>query len=890
MKKRITSLLLALVMLVSLLPTGAMAEENQSDTPPAENGAAISESTPPSILRVNGVDILDDEDHTVLCGAGTAVYDSTNNTLTLDNATIDTGESSSIHAGIYAVGSLNIELQGTSIVANSDQIHQGIYIENGNLTVTGKGTLEATGDGSGIHTWMGDLTVTSGTIRATGSSGICVEEGDITVNGGDLTCTGTGTNNYGIDLAYGSMTVKNGTVTATGTSYGISITGNSTRICDMTVDNGKVTANGIYMNYEDLIIENEGSVTAESGGITLNGENADLTVTSDGSISANDTIFVGNDLTVDQGTVEAHVESTSSSSYGIFVSGDMTVTNSSTVTGIAPQGNGIEVLYGDMRVNNSLVTGNGYTGIYLSYGVMTVNDGTVNGTGSTNYGINGRLTMTGGTVNGNGPNGAIGGTWWIDNGSTTVPELINLPDGFLPAGYELQTVIDSYGNTWASIVPKGGELGVNNSGHLTGAAKEITLKAGQGTDPPEPVDPDDSEEPGESGDSEKPDESGDSEKPDDSGDSQQPSVGPVTPSKTPSQQAVDKVENAQDGDTVNVNLTTGNTELDKEVFEKLSGKDVTLEIELPGGVTWTVNGQDIPENAGLTDLDMSVSMDTNTIPVDLINDITREEGTVQLTLENDMDFGFAMTLTAPVGKENASLWANLYYYDEDAGKMIFETAAQVDGDGNVASQLTHAGQYALVLDSKSHVLPFTDLAAGAWYEDAVAYVYRHDLMVGNGNDLFSPNDDLSRAQICQIIYNMEGQPSLTDDNLGYPYEDVDSEAWYANAVYWAMINGVATGYGDGTFQPDDTVTREEFAQMMFNYSKFKNFDISATADLTTFPDGKIVSDWAEEAMEWANGNELINGHDDGRLDPGGTAIRAQAASILIKFNQNLVQK
>lgn len=356
------------------------------------------------------------------------------------------------------------------------------------------------------------------------------------------------------------------------------------------------------------------------------------------------------------------------------------------------------------------------------------------------------------------------------------------------------------------------------------------------------------------------------------------------------QQAVDKVENPQAGDTVNVNLTTGNTELDKEVFEKLSGKDVTLEIELPGGVTWTVNGQDIPENAGLTDLDMSVSMDTNTIPVDLINDITREEGTVQLTLENDVDFGFAMTLTSPVGKENASLWANLYYYDEDAGKMIFETAAKVDGDGNVASQLTHAGQYALVLDSKSHVLPFTDLAAGAWYEDAVAYVYRHDLMVGNGNDLFTPDNDLSRAQICQIIYNMEGQPSLTDDNLGYPYEDVDSEAWYANAVYWAMINGVATGYGDGTFQPDDTVTREEFAQMMFNYSKFKNFDISATADLTTFPDGKIVSDWAEEAMEWANGNELINGHDDGRLDPGGTAIRAQAASILIKFNQNLVQK
>lgn len=205
MKKRITSLLLALVMLVSLLPTGAMAEENQSDTPPAENGAAISESTPPSILRVNGVEILTTEDYTVTCGAGTAVYDSNTNTLTLNNATIDTGEKDfSLNAGIYALGSLNIKLTGTStIAAESSQIGQGVYINNGNLTVTGDGSLVATGDGPGIHAW--GLTVNSGTIRATGSDGIRVEEGDITVNGGDLTCTGTSYS--GIEIFGDSMTV-----------------------------------------------------------------------------------------------------------------------------------------------------------------------------------------------------------------------------------------------------------------------------------------------------------------------------------------------------------------------------------------------------------------------------------------------------------------------------------------------------------------------------------------------------------------------------------------------------------------------------------------------------------------------------------------------------------
>ena len=239
------------------------------------------------------------------------------------------------------------------------------------------------------------------------------------------------------------------------------------------------------------------------------------------------------------------------------------------------------------------------------------------------------------------------------------------------------------------------------------------------------------------------------------------SSGGGTPTKTPSQQAVDKIESAKEGSTVEITLRTGQTKLDKEVFEELAGRDVTLEISLSNGVTWTVNGQDIPENADLTDLDMGVSLNTSTIPVNLINSVTGEAGTVQLTLKHNGEFGFTMTLTAPVGVKNAGLWANLYHYDEDAGKMVYQTAALVDEDGNVALPFDHASQYALVLDSKSHDLPFTDLAANAWYTDAVAYVYRHDLMAGYGENLFGPDDDLSRAQLCQIVYNLEGQPAVT---------------------------------------------------------------------------------------------------------------------------------
>ena len=186
-------------------------------------------------------------------------------------------------------------------------------------------------------------------------------------------------------------------------------------------------------------------------------------------------------------------------------------------------------------------------------------------------------------------------------------------------------------------------------------------------------------------------------------------------------------------------------------------------------------------------------------------------------------------------------------------------------------------------------LPFEDVAPGAWYEEAVRYAYFHNIMEGMRETEFSPTTALTRAMAAQILYNLEGQPDLSDENLGYPYEDVDAQAWYGNAVYWARITGVATGYGDGTFQPGDSITRQEFAQMLYNYAKYKGYDLTAEGDLAQFPDSESVADWAEAAMRWANGNELINGHDDGTIDAAGIGTRAQAASILMKFDQNLVE-
>ena len=182
-------------------------------------------------------------------------------------------------------------------------------------------------------------------------------------------------------------------------------------------------------------------------------------------------------------------------------------------------------------------------------------------------------------------------------------------------------------------------------------------------------------------------------------------------------------------------------------------------------------------------------------------------------------------------------------------------------------------------------LPFEDVPPGAWYEEAVRYAYTHGIMEGMSDTTFVPGKSLTRAEAVQVLYNLEGQPTVSESAT---FPDLVYQ-WYKPAIAWAEQTGVVDGYEDGTFQPGDSITRQEFAQMLYNYAKYKGHDLTAEGDLSSFPDGDSVQEWALPAMSWANGNALINGHDDGPLEPGGTTTRAQAASILMRFDQKLVE-
>ena len=183
--------------------------------------------------------------------------------------------------------------------------------------------------------------------------------------------------------------------------------------------------------------------------------------------------------------------------------------------------------------------------------------------------------------------------------------------------------------------------------------------------------------------------------------------------------------------------------------------------------------------------------------------------------------------------------------------------------------------------------PFTDVTEGDdWFYDAVAYVYENGIMAGTSDTTFEPDMLLDRAMAAQLFYNLEGKPALTGDST---FTDVTSGHWAVDAITWAAQNDIVAGIGGNLYDPDSNVTREQFAVMLYKYARFKGYDLTATGDLTRFPDAGSISSWAETALSWANGKGLINGHENGTIDPKGSTIRAQAASIMANFDQNVAK-
>lgn len=179
---------------------------------------------------------------------------------------------------------------------------------------------------------------------------------------------------------------------------------------------------------------------------------------------------------------------------------------------------------------------------------------------------------------------------------------------------------------------------------------------------------------------------------------------------------------------------------------------------------------------------------------------------------------------------------------------------------------------------------FTDVKKTDWFYEAVQYAMKNGLMNGTGNNQFSPNATITRGMIVTILYRMEGEPAT----IGEKFSDVVADQYYADAVAWANANGIVEGYSNDIFGPDDPVTREQLATILYRYMQYKGYTADASGNLALFADGASVSDYAVKSMKWAVGIGLIKGTDGNRLAPRGTATRAEAATMFMRFCMDAV--
>ena len=769
-------------------------------------------------------------------------------TLTLNNATITQGALGGAAIWYYRGSDLNIDLVGTNTVTgpsgSGSGASYGIFAWDPNelidLTISGDGSLTVTGGGTVSESYgicTDNLIVQSGTVNATGEDG---EE-----------------DSYGI-YAYNDVTISGGAVTATGGTV------------NATSEDGEEDSYGIYAD-NDLTI---------SGG-AVNATGGDSEEDSYG-ISAYDVTISGGDVTATGGTVTATSEDGAEDSYGIYADYVTIFGGAVNATGgdSAEDSYGIYVDY--VTINGGTVTAEGGTAEVKSAGIdivtLVISGGTVTATGNTSgvYAVyeDGEITVS--------PQGdqqiavllgesetaaaAIVGSPFASE--TEITDQVNNSGKYFhsqvvgitpPEPEEFTITFDAAGGTTpASQTTVDGKLtslptstrdGYDFLGWYTAGGDRVTTdtvftadttlyarwaeQAGPGDDDKPPYIP------------------------------PQP-TGPNTGNSEGWDDIQEEINQAQPGDTITIDMN-GETEVPAEMFEEVAGKDVTVELDLGGGITWTVNGQDVPTDTSLSDLDLGVDLGTNGISADVINTVTGAYGTVQMTLAHDGAFGFTLTLTAPLGRENAGYWANLYHYDEEAEALTFETSAQIADDGSVALRMSHASQYAIVIDDKNH---------GENAGQPTLNTQDHDAyLLGYEDGTVRPEGSITRAEVATIFFRL-----LTDESRDKfwsqtnDYTDVPADAWYNNAVSTLSNAGILDGYEDGTFRPDGNITRAEFATITARF-------LEASYDGgNRFPD--IDGHWAAEYINEAANAGIVDGYEDGTFRPQQNITRAEAVTMV----------
>ncbi|WP_346696007.1 Ig-like domain-containing protein [Thermophilibacter mediterraneus] len=928
---KVGALLVAMMVFLTMLPATALAAEGDTVY---VGGVALTGSTDSPVYAKT-----DDSGNVSQDGATAANYNIMwdGNTLTLKGAYI-TGQVNSGNISGAAIGVenssgdtvLNIQLENSNTVSASTGIHVHSSGGKASLTITGSGSLNASGtsnEGIGVQSNSGNatLTIQDAEIIASASSyddGVQVQAGansdaSLTVDGGSLTATGKGDYNAGIRYAFGGS--GSGCGTPSLTVSGNAMVKASGRAGGITSYSSPVTPSGAG------IVFNNGTGTVY-GNVELQ---KDLEIGEDESLMLDDGASLGaggHKVIVDGGTLDDSIKN----SLGDSVKYPPTITTASLPNGEVGtiykqtlEATGSDTI--TWSVSGSLPAGLSLSGSFISGTPTAADTSTFTVTAENSYGSNSKefsitisapalVSVTGVSLNKGRLNLYVGGnetltatvqptnatnkgvTWSSDNES-----VVTVNRGVVTAvsaGTATITVTTEDGNKTATCavtvaaatVPVTGVTLSQNQAHLyyNGAPNTLALTA--------TVAPDNATDKAVTW------TSSNSSVATVDGSGNVTAVVPGTAAITVTTSDGDKtatclvtvtgvyipprptgpdwgdvaddIADAEPGSTVKVDMD-GKAVLPGEVLDELAGRDVTLALDMGDGLFWEIYGGDVPADAGHEDVDLGVALGGDSIPADVANLVTGESGSVQVSLEHDGPFGFELTLVAPLGEDAEGLVANLYRYDDEAGSLGYEASAQVDGEGVARLPFDHASSWLFALDSRTHALPFSDANDGEWYSEAVRWAWLGGVMTGygDGSGLFGTSSALTRAEAAVVLWRLAGEPEGVS---GLP-ADCDPSGFYAEAASWALGAGVFSGYSGDAFGPADTITREQLATVLWRAAGSPEVG----GDLSSFSDAADVSGFADVAMRWAVSAGVLRGQGDGdALDPQGACTRAQLATML----------
>jgi hypothetical protein len=238
----------------------------------------------------------------------------------------------------------------------------------------------------------------------------------------------------------------------------------------------------------------------------------------------------------------------------------------------------------------------------------------------------------------------------------------------------------------------------------------------------------------------------------------------------------------------------------------------------------------------------------------------------------------ALTSVTFLGDAPASVGESIFYYDTATTVYAYKGTSGWPVDGYWQERPL------VMLDPPEGAAAMKDVPADAWFAEAVNYVVVRDLFNGKSQMIFGPDEAMTRAQLVTVLWRFAGSPNHENVRT-CPFTDCKLNSWYTAAVNWAFENQIINGVGENLFAPENNISREQIVTILYRYAMKDKIREGESAELTDFVDGDTVSPWAEEAMKWAVAVGLIQGNSDSEINPRGYATRAQVATMIMRFHK-----